>query len=153
MTFERHRFFTCTQKSGETIDQYVTELRSRSKTCEFNELTESLIKDRIVCGIPDNGLRERLLREQDPDLDKAIALCRAAETVKSQAKEQVSDGTCAVDAVNKQDAHRSKHKGSYVKKSEGVVRNKNETDSEESMWSLWNTTSSQEMPCIWEIVQ
>ena len=28
VTFERHRFFTCVQKTGERIDQYVTELRN-----------------------------------------------------------------------------------------------------------------------------
>ena len=60
VTFERHRFFTWVQKTGETVDQYVTDLRNRSKTCEFGELTDSLIKDRLVCGIPDNSLRERL---------------------------------------------------------------------------------------------
>lgn len=44
VTFERHRFFTCVQKTGEIIDHYVTELRNRSKTCEFGGLTDSLIK-------------------------------------------------------------------------------------------------------------
>lgn len=29
-TFERHRFLTCVQKTGETIDQYVIELQNRS---------------------------------------------------------------------------------------------------------------------------
>lgn len=82
VTFERHRFFTCVQKTGETVDQYVTELRNRSKTCEFGGLTDSLIKDRLVCGIPDNCLRERLLREQDSDLEKAINMCR--ETCKER---------------------------------------------------------------------
>lgn len=101
VTFERHRFFTCVQKMGENIDQYVNELRNRGKTCEFGGLTESLIKDRIVCGITDNGLRERLLRESDLDLEKALALCRAAETVRSQAKELLSDASCNVDAVKK----------------------------------------------------
>ncbi len=88
------------QRSGETIEQYVTELRHRSKTCEFGELTDSLIKDRIVCGIPDNGLRERLLREQDLNLEKALSLCRAAETVKTQAKELLNE-SCTVDVVKK----------------------------------------------------
>lgn len=58
----------------------------------------SLIKDRIVCGTPDNSLRERHLREQGLYLEKALMLCSAAETVKSQAKELVSE-SCAVDAV------------------------------------------------------
>lgn len=102
VTFERHKFFTCVQKTGETVDQYVTELRNRSKTCEFGGLTDSLIKDRLVCGIPDNGLRERLLREQDLNLEKAINMCRAAETVKTQAKELVSE-SCNVDAVRREE--------------------------------------------------
>ncbi|KAM4771141.1 LOW QUALITY PROTEIN: uncharacterized protein WCC33_002970 [Rhinophrynus dorsalis] len=100
VTYERHKFFTCMQKPGESIDQYVTELRNCSKTCEFGELTNSLIKDRTVCGIPDNGLKERLLREQDLDLEKALVLCRAAETVKSQAK-KITNETCVVDQLRK----------------------------------------------------
>ena len=59
-----------------------------------------MIKDRLVCRIPDNALRERLLREENLDLEKALKLCGAAETVKAQAKELFSDG-CKVDAVNK----------------------------------------------------
>ena len=110
VTFERHRFFTCVQKTGETVDQYVTDLRNRSKTCEFGELTDSLIKDRLVCGIPDNSLRERLLREQDLDLGKALRMCRAAETVKTQAKELFSE-SCNVDAVRR-DANRAVKKKS-----------------------------------------
>lgn len=109
VTFERHRFFTCVQKTGETIDQYVTELRNRSKTCEFGGLTDSLIKDRLVCGIPDNGLRERLLREQDLNLEKAINMCRAAETVKTQAKELVSE-SCNVDAVRRDERRAARKK-------------------------------------------
>ncbi len=68
VTFERHRFLTCEQKTGETVDQYVTELRNRSKMCEFGGLTDSLIKDRLVCGIPNNSLRERLLREENLEM-------------------------------------------------------------------------------------
>lgn len=109
VTFERHRFFTCVQKTGETIDQYVTELRKRSKTCEFGGLTDSLITDRLVCGIPENSLRERLLREQDLSLDRAITLCRAAETVKTQAKELFSE-SCNVDAVRRDANKAVRHK-------------------------------------------
>lgn len=100
VTFERHRFFTCLQKPGETMDQYVTELRNRSKTCEFGELNDSLIKDKLECGITDNGLRERMLREQELDLKKAVNMCRATETVKTQAKELIGE-SCSVDTVHR----------------------------------------------------
>ena len=42
VTYERHRFFTRSQLSEETIDQYVTELRKLEKTCEFGVIGESL---------------------------------------------------------------------------------------------------------------
>ena len=78
-------------QNDETIDQYVTELRTKARTCEFGDLTDSLIRDRFICGIPDNGLRERLLRTQDLTLDKAISICRAAENTKEHLKEMASD--------------------------------------------------------------
>ncbi len=61
-TYERHKFFTCGQKPGETIDQYVNELRTKAKSCEFGDLADSLITDRVICGIPSDNLRERLFK-------------------------------------------------------------------------------------------
>ena len=63
-----------------------------SKSCEFGDLKDQLIKDKIVTGIPDNALRERLLREKDLNLDKAVQMCRAAETTRAQAKELWREG-------------------------------------------------------------
>ena len=77
ITFERHKFFTCVQEPTESIDQYVTELRTKASTCEFGELCESLIRDRIVCGIVCDTMREKLLQETDLSLQKAIDMCRA----------------------------------------------------------------------------
>ena len=88
-TYERHKFFTRNQKSDETIDQYVTELRTMAKNCEFGDLCDSLIRDRIICGIPDNTLRERLLRVEDLTLDKAITMYRTADSTKEHIKEIV----------------------------------------------------------------
>ena len=47
------------------LTSILAELHTLSKTCEFENLKDSLVKDRIVCDILDNGLKERLLREQD----------------------------------------------------------------------------------------
>ena len=62
VTYERHVFNTRNQNTGETIDGYVTELRKIAKRCEFGELNDSLIKDRVVCGIRNDQVRSRLLR-------------------------------------------------------------------------------------------
>ena len=42
---ERHVFNTQNQQISETIDQYVTDLKTKAKTCEFGTLTDSLIRD------------------------------------------------------------------------------------------------------------
>lgn len=104
ITYCRHRFFTCVPKSDDTIDQYVTELRTRAKLCDFGNLLDSLIRDRIVCGILDEKMRERLLREPDLNLEKAIQLCRANEVTKSHVKELAENSSqshASVDMVSK----------------------------------------------------
>ncbi|PIK56894.1 hypothetical protein BSL78_06220 [Apostichopus japonicus] len=102
ITYERHRFFTCLPQSDDTIDQYITELRTRAKTCEFGTLCDSLIRDRIVCGIHDNALRERLLRDPKLTLDTAIQTCRASEATKSHVQGLHQTEATNVDVVSKQ---------------------------------------------------
>ena len=85
-TVDRYRFFKRDQAAGEGFDRYLTELRKLANSCSFGAVCDSLIRDRIVCGIKDAPLRERLLREADLTLDKAIALCRAAELSKEQSR-------------------------------------------------------------------
>ena len=101
LPYTRFKFFTYNQASGQTIDEYVTELKSRSRHCEFGTLRDSLVRDRIVAGIQDAKVRERLLRETDLTLEKAMAICRAAEATKKQAEEiKTSPPSDNVDAVN-----------------------------------------------------
>ena len=72
ITWERHVFNTRSQRDGETTDQYVTDLKTKAQTCEFGELKDSLIRDRIVCGIRCDKTRSRLLIEPDLMLQKAV---------------------------------------------------------------------------------
>ncbi|XP_063628947.1 uncharacterized protein LOC134800377 [Cydia splendana] len=78
LTVERHRFFTRSQAESETIEQYVFDLKKLSTSCEFGTLCDSLIKDRLICGIASKAIRERLLREADLTLEQAMEICRAA---------------------------------------------------------------------------
>ena len=51
VTWEKHVFNSRSQQPGEKINQYVTDLCSKAKSCEFGTLIESLIRDRIVCSV------------------------------------------------------------------------------------------------------
>ena len=63
-TIIRHKFFTNKQSEGQSFNNFVTELRKLSNECSFEDLKDSLIKDMIICGVLDNSLRERMLRDQ-----------------------------------------------------------------------------------------
>lgn len=84
--YERYLFFTRKQMECENFDHYVTDLKKLASSCEFGEQKESLIRDRIVLGINDLNLQERLLRKDDLDLYKAVNECRAAEVANAQVR-------------------------------------------------------------------
>ena len=68
-----------------------------------------MIKDRIVCGIDDKSVRERLLRDNDLTLDKAINIVRAAETSKTQV-EKLSNPSIEVESLNQNSDRKSRRK-------------------------------------------
>ncbi|UYV67659.1 K02A2.6-like [Cordylochernes scorpioides] len=53
-------------------------------SCEYDILTEELIRDRIVLGIKDNRVRKKLLMEPKLNLSSAIDICRTAEVTEQQ---------------------------------------------------------------------
>ena len=50
-TFERYKFFIRIQNNDEMIDHFVNDLRTLSQACNFGPLADSLIRDRLICGI------------------------------------------------------------------------------------------------------
>ena len=109
ITYERHKFNTRNQGGNESSDQYVTELRILASTCKFETLKDGLIHDRIICGIQNQTIKERLLREADLTLKKAIDICRAAEVSREQVKSLTDRNSADIDALHKtkQDSRRS----------------------------------------------
>ena len=123
ITYERYKFFSCDQKSGVSFDQYLAELYVLSKSCEFQDLRDSLIKDCIVCGIADNGLRERLLREKNLTLDRTMDLCRAAQSSRAQVKE-LSKSEMAVHAVKTNEHYKNRQARQKTEKGTEIKCNK-----------------------------
>lgn len=98
VTYKRYLFFSCSQ-NGRPIDVFVTDLRTKAKSCEFGTLHDSLIRDRIVCGIDNKNVRQRLLRNNELTLEAAINDVRVAETSKTQT-EAVTNPAVEAAAVN-----------------------------------------------------
>lgn len=61
--FERYKFNRRQLLDGETFDTYLTELRQLANHCDFTSQTpDEVLRDRIIFGILDHKVRERLLR-------------------------------------------------------------------------------------------
>ena len=76
LTFEGHSFFfSRNQHEGKSMDAYVTDLRNKASRCECAELKHGLIRDRIHCGVNNNTVTARLLRESELSLEMCIDIC------------------------------------------------------------------------------
>ncbi|XP_048590510.1 uncharacterized protein LOC125573783 [Nematostella vectensis] len=82
--YERLVFNQRNQKEGERMDNFVSELKRLSLTCEFGTLRDSLIRDRIVGGVLSNELRGELLKKPDLTLQSAHDYCRTYEAAELQ---------------------------------------------------------------------
>ncbi|XP_061193379.1 uncharacterized protein K02A2.6-like [Saccostrea echinata] len=110
--FERHIFNSRSQGPAEPIDSYVTNLKNKAKSCEFGEIKDSLIRERIVQGIRSDSVRSRLLRTPELTLEKSVEICRATEATENQMKLMTESGasTEGVDLIKKQKSKREMQK-------------------------------------------
>ena len=84
--FGQYKFWQSDQHKDEIIDQWVNDLRILLGSCKYGDQKEKKLRDRIVFGVADTGVKERLLHESDLTLMKALDLCHAAEASKVQLK-------------------------------------------------------------------
>ena len=105
-TFERYVFNSRSQKEDESIDHYVSALRTLAKTCNFCQcLHDSLLRDRIVLGVKEPALRKKLLQERKLTLEKAIDICKSGETTAQHLKD-----LAAAKDPNVNEVHTLKHR-------------------------------------------
>lgn len=88
-TAERFRFDKRDQKEGETITEYVAQLKKLSIYCDFNASLNEKLRDRVVCGIRHPHIQKRLLSEKDLTFEKAMEISVAMEAAAKDATELV----------------------------------------------------------------
>ena len=64
--YERAKFNVRIQNDGEPVEAFITDLHCLAEHCEFGTLKDQLIRDRIVVGLRNKQLSEKL--QLDPDL-------------------------------------------------------------------------------------
>jgi len=120
--YERHRLWTRNQREGEPVDQWITELRTLIEGCEYkcvgcncNHMADNILRDRIVFGVNDPRVKERLLRETDLTLDRALDICRAAESTKLHMQAMSQSDTKEVHVMHKSQKPLKSHKTQDVR--------------------------------------
>ena len=83
---ETFQFRQTTQKSDETIYQFVTRLRKLAEHCEFTDLNKELNIIAVIQKCTSRCLRRNALREDDITLDKILAKAQALDSSEKQAK-------------------------------------------------------------------
>lgn len=73
------------QNDGESFENWLTD-RVLAKSCEFGELEERMLRSRIILGIRDKKLQEKLVSE-NASFAKSVEMCRSREHGKEQCEE------------------------------------------------------------------
>ena len=86
MIAERFHFFKRDRKHGESVNDYITELRRLSEHCAFGAGLNDYLRDRFVCGLSSESIQQKLLTVKYLDLDKALSVARSFESASRDAK-------------------------------------------------------------------
>ena len=77
---ERFHFHKRDQRAGESIAEFVAELRRLATNCKFGTHLEEALRDRFVCGLNNEATQKRLLIENDLTILKAIEIATNLES-------------------------------------------------------------------------
>jgi transposase InsO family protein len=127
-TYERYLFNTRTQGPSECIDNFYSELKEMARNCDFGDLADSLIRDRLVVGLRDAATRKRLLYEKKLTLQTCLEIARSFEATQARLKEMKSE-PADVDFVKKSPRKRNTNKPSKQKAHTHPPEKKSESSS------------------------
>ena len=82
--YKRAKFNMRRQEKGESVDSFIMSLYCLAEHCNYHDLHDKMICDRIVVGLRDSSLSERLQTDPELILDKAITVARRTEAVREQ---------------------------------------------------------------------
>ena len=123
-TVERHIFNTMEQEEEETIEAFLMRLRLQAKKCNYTipsrvievelddgqkkdvtieseDISESLIRDRIVVGMSNQATKTRLLREHNLTLDTAVRIVKTQEMADKRIQTLLATNNVGVNAIGR----------------------------------------------------
>lgn len=135
--YKRATFYNRQQHEGESMDEYVTALHIAAKYCEFRELYDEFIRDKIVNGIRDRKLAEKLQLRSDLTLGMAVELTKQHEQVRVQTKKL---NEAAQPNINKIDTRKTKKSEFWKKKTEDMYKRNSDKKKSEKEYKDFSKT-------------
>ena len=83
---ERFAFHRHNQQSGETVGEYLAELRKLATHCKFVNNLDEVLRDRLVCGLKSENIQKSLLAEDNLDLKRALEMAQGMEAANRNAQ-------------------------------------------------------------------
>ena len=84
---QRFVFYRRDRRSGESVKDYVAQLRKLSEHCNFADKLEEHLRDKFVCGLNDGAVQQKLLATKALTLQIAIDTSVAMEAAARSAKQ------------------------------------------------------------------
>ena len=84
---ERFMFYSRERRDTESISQYIVELRKLTEHCNFGDRVNEQIRDRLVCGVKNEKIQQKLLSEKGLNLDRALEIVISMEAAVRYTKE------------------------------------------------------------------
>ena len=78
---ERFKFNKRNQQEGESVAQYVAQIRKLSENCDFGANLEDSLRDRVVCGLLNEHTQKRLLSEATLTFDRGVEISVAMDKI------------------------------------------------------------------------
>lgn len=120
--FQRYKFGCCIQQEGQSFDDFLTELKILAATCEYKE-EDNMIRDRIVFGVKDPEIKDKLLTISNLTMDKAEEICKTTEATKQELQEMATSSE--VHMVKMKSTDNGKGKNLTKTNNNKYVKNKN----------------------------
>ena len=80
----RHSIFPSLTVGRDGYDNFITDLFCLAEHCLYGELCNEMIRDRLVVGLLDTSLSEKMQLDSDLTLSKVLATARQTEAARQQ---------------------------------------------------------------------
>ena len=111
---ERYTFRKRTQTQHESITEYIVALRDLASTCDFGDFLDDAICDQLIEKMNNHKIRERLLADENIDLDKAIVVAVRLESAIKDARSMEAQNS--VNPFSTESVNEVRQKKTYARK-------------------------------------